>query len=870
MKQIVLILLSLTCNIIVSAQVFKGKIITIDGEPVPNATLYIHENTLGIVADEQGKFQTKLKTGVYTCEIRSMGFESQTKTVEVKPGANIQIVLTIKPLRLKEVIVTPSKENPAYQVMRHAISRAPFHLYQISNFTSENYLKGSARIDKIPSLIKLMIKDKKMLSLIGKLMVLESQNEITYQSPSTYTQKVIAYKSSIPKEMEPNGGIRIPTSSIYQPFFMDEISPLSPQAFHYYQFKLEDIFTSGIYQVNKIKVTPKVKSGKLFVGYIYILEDNWSVYSLDLTENEMGTTTRTKIEYQEVKPSVLLPITYDMQTNIGTMGVKGSARFYSSVKYKSIKLNESAAVVHSSKTATQIIQPASKQQQKLLDKIDELSSKDKISMKEALKLARLTTSVFEPKEVKESKESIEIKEVELVKMVIDSLATKRDSTFWEDIRTVPLRAEEAVSLSKKDTSQVSNNVKATSNSVEIHFGNSKKSANLWAGGLIQLGNSINLYYDGLFKGLLKEYNFVDGFWLGQSMSLNINTTKTTSLIISPSAYYSTARKLVNWNLKNKYQYAPLLAGQLSFAVGNTTEDVQRDKGYSRLYNSFSSLFFGDNIIRFYQRKFLTIENQIDIVNGLRLTTGVSYENRESLVNQTNFHFFGITPLPNYPNQAYLDAFPAHSATTAWMKMEYTPFNRYKIKDGKKIYVSSLFPTFALNYIKAIPLLNITEQASYDKINLSIKQNFRISEFDNLYYNLSFGTYFTKQKLYAPDFNYFETNPLFITIRSFDNSFELLDNYSSSNSQWVESHLNWTSEYLFLKRIGFLQTYLFNESLHFHLLWSEQVKTPYAEAGYSIGFNNFGRIGVFTSFNGIKYKNVGIKVSFPIFSLSKNK
>ena len=98
----------------VSAQVLKGKVVTSNGEPVSNATVYIREITSGIVADEQGKFQIKLNPGIYTCDFRSIGFEAQTKTIDIKStGAEIQIVLVDKPLNLKEVIITRSKEDPA-------------------------------------------------------------------------------------------------------------------------------------------------------------------------------------------------------------------------------------------------------------------------------------------------------------------------------------------------------------------------------------------------------------------------------------------------------------------------------------------------------------------------------------------------------------------------------------------------------------------------------------------------------------------------------------------------------------------------------------------------------------------------------------
>lgn len=870
MKRAILFLLCALCFLTGSAEILKGKVITATGEPIPYSTIYIQELTSGIIADEQGNFQTRVKPGTYTCEIRSIGFESKTITVKISSGresTGLEVVLTQKIHVLNEVVITPSKEDPAYRVMRLAISRAPYHLYQVSGFTSENYMKGSAKIEKIPGLLKMMIKDKKMLSLVGKLMILESQNEVTYQSPAHYKQKVIAYKSSIPKEIEPKGGIRTSTSSIYEANFMDYISPFSPQAFRYYQFKLEDIFENGNYQVNKIKVIPKVNNSKLFSGHVYILENNWSVFSADLSTNEMGTTSRYKINYQEVKPSVFLPITFDMYANIGTMGVKGYARFYSSVKYKTIKVNESVNLVQNQKTATNTIHTVSKKQKKTLQKIEELSLKENLSTNDAIKLSRLMTSTIEPKELKARRDSLEIKDIELVKMEVDSLATKRDSVYWEEIRKVPLRVDEAASFKEKDSIPVSENVKTSNNSIEITFGKPGKSSAL-TGGNIKLGNSAHLFYDGLLKGVLKEYNFVDGFWLGQKISLSVSTTKSNSLNISPSVYYTTARKAIVWDVNTVYRYAPLLNGQLKMNIGNSSADIQGDKGTSRLFNSISSLFVGDNVIRFYQKKYFTLENDVDVLNGLRLTAGAGYENRELVNNQTDYHFFGQTPQPNYPDQAYRDAFPTHTSTTAWLKLEYTPYYKYRIKDGKKEYANSAYPTFAIAYKKAIPLLSQSrQQSSYDKITFFIGQNLILSEFDRLNYRVTVGSFLSKKFLFAPDLYYFATSPFFITNKLFDNTFNLLENYSNSNSRWLETHLNWTSDYLLLKRIGFLQPKLFNESLQLNLLWNIRNEKPYAEAGYSIGLNNLGRIGIFVGFDGINYQNIGIKVSFPLFTVS---
>ena len=866
MQRIIVLLLSFTLGFLASSQVLKGKIISTSGEPIPFASVYIHEITSGIVADEQGEFQTSLKPGTYTCEIRLIGYQSQTKKVDVlSSDVQLKVILTEKPVLLNELTVTPSKENPADRVMRHAIASAPFHLYQVSGFTSENYIKGSAKIEKVPGLMKMLIKDKMIQSLIGKLLVMESKNEITFQSPTKYTQKVVAYKSSIPKEIEPKGGFRVTPSNIYEERFMEKISPLSTQAFHYYQFKLDDIFTNGNYQVNKIRVVPKYKNEKLFSGFMYIIEDNWSLFSFDLTSTELGTTTRIKRNYQEIRPSLFMPITYDSYTSIGTMGVKGYARFYSSVKYTKIKVNELVKAIPSRNKDNVKIQTPSRNQQKRLERMEELSAKEKITVGEAIQLARLSKALAEPKEIKERKESLEILAADTVKLVIDSLASKRDSTFWETIRNVPLLAEEAQSFHHKDSLPDSKSIKTTNNSISISFGDHNKSTAWLNGGDFKVGKSAHVFYDGLIRGVLKEYNFVDGCWLGQKVTLSISTTKTNSLVISPAVYYTTARKSAVWSVNGRYNYAPLSTGLLKFDFGNTSEDIQGSEGTSRFLNSLSSLFLGDNVIRFYQKEYVNMENRIDLANGLRFTMGAGYEHQQILKNLTNYHFLGKTPRPNYPDQPYSDAFPVHSSSTGSLKLEYTPVYRYRIKDGKKEYVSSDYPTFGLNYKKAIPLLNEKEQSSYDKMEVSMDQHITLSEFDNLHYKVTAGKYLTSERLYATDFKYFTTSPLPVSNRPFDDSFNLMENYTSSTDRWLEMQLCWTSDYLVLKRIGFLQKYLFNEALQVHSLWDMQKGKPYLEAGYSIGFDDVGRIGIFSSFDGLKYKGWGVKVCIPLFS-----
>jgi hypothetical protein len=59
------------------------------------------------------------------------------------------------------------------------------------------------------------------------------------------------------------------------------ISPIASNAFNYYKYKLENTFTMlTIDQQNKVTATRD--SEPVFEGYIYIVEDSWAIYAVDL------------------------------------------------------------------------------------------------------------------------------------------------------------------------------------------------------------------------------------------------------------------------------------------------------------------------------------------------------------------------------------------------------------------------------------------------------------------------------------------------------------------------------------------------------------------------------------------------------------
>ena len=83
MQKILLLLIFVLFLCSAHAQTLKGTITTTSGQAIPYSTIYIQELTSGMVADENGKFQTKLNSGTYTFEFRSIGYEPEVRKINI-------------------------------------------------------------------------------------------------------------------------------------------------------------------------------------------------------------------------------------------------------------------------------------------------------------------------------------------------------------------------------------------------------------------------------------------------------------------------------------------------------------------------------------------------------------------------------------------------------------------------------------------------------------------------------------------------------------------------------------------------------------------------------------------------------------------
>ena len=841
------------------AQTLNGVVVDSSGESLPGATLYIHEISSGIMVDSDGRFQLKLKPGSYTFEVRLLGYDTHIQKFEMRDQTeNIKIALNDKVYTLPEVVIVNNKEDYALRVMRNAIAYAPYHKHKVKSYLSEAYIKGSVKVDKIPGLMKNMKLEANDVtiragSLENKTFVLESNNEISFTKPNSYEQKVLAINSSIPKEFAVDAVFQVITDDIYDPSFGGFVSPLSPDAFRYYNFKFIDITGDNSLSINKIQVIPKRKNNELVSGYIYILEHTWDVYAAELQVNILGNIIDYTINYQQVKPLVHLPISYDIKANVSFMGLKANGIYHTSVKYKSVELDDidKMKIDDRSNILVNTDNPdISPKQTRELEKIEELASKDNLTTKDAYKLANLMQKTIEPAEAKTERESLEIKSMGNIKMETDSAARDKDTLYWSEIRSLPLHIEEKSALEEAKLA----NSSFIPDSLKKQVRKSSLVGGLISGKRYKISDKLSMSHEGLIKAI-KEYNFVDGFHIGNSVNFRY-TEKKSILDIDLSGYYTTGREKLIWNAGLTYAYSPMNPGQLNVSVGQFSNDVSND-GMNRTINSLYSLLLGDSYKSFFNERYLTVSNSKYIANGLRLRVQGQLSEREVLQNHTSFNIANRTPDDNKSPSTNFDLdFPNHKAAFGEVGLYYTPKHRYRIRDGWKVYAGTRNPSLGINYKGGKYSGSQQNLSSFHQLEASVYQYVDLSIFSYIRYRVSGG--FISGDTHLQDKKYHGLAPALATDKSFIDNYMLLGNYAHSSDYWVNAHLSYFSQYLFIKNLPFLQRFLFDEAIHVKGIMSDNTRI-YWETGYSIGLRNEIRAGVFTSFNENKFDKIGLRV-----------
>lgn len=817
-----------------SAQIsIKGCVLDANNqEPIPYASIYVSEIKSGAIADEYGRFILHLQPGLYQMEIRSVGYTTLHTQLQVgKKSKEQTFKLKTATYGLKEVEVIGKgpKKDPAYPIMRQLIARTPIYEHMLKKYEAEVYTKGSLRVDKVPFFLKNLEEDGiKVKDLTNKRFVMESLAFLEFEHPNKYKKEIRAARSSVPEQLgaDTTDYLQIVSYNVYaKNFSLDGMinmpSPIRTGALDTYSYKLENTIKEKDRKVYHISFKGRINDIK---GELWVIDSIWCIQGMNLNiKNPNQINYNVDISLNALEENVYLPTNYGINMSINTMGFKMNMQYYSSLKYQSLTLNRNLlSIIQKDKDLHfQTDREANRHAQSLDNRLDTLGYHlpDKYMLPDKTLQERIR---------------------------LDSLAFDRDSSYWDDIVTAPLTEEELDSYAKKDSL-----IKVFEKKRQLRGeGSSLQSiaAAMLLGHRYKLGKETTFGFNGVFRGLLYDYRYTDGFWLGQSLFLRHSFSKGVDLTIKPGLYYTTERKKLYWNSRIEFRYAPLSRGMLTLSAGRQSDDLAGPMASnSRLITFLSTISDGRGYLKLYDKKFLRLSNEIDIRPGLQLSLAIEGRQSKALAEnhvwgifKKNYFFFSLGS-----KDSLLYSMPDHRSLTIEGNIRYNPAPYYRInRYGRKQYVGEgvRAPIFDLTYRQAIPG-GRTYDSDYIYLAGSVSQNIRLNPLYSIYYRVKGGS-FLRNNMVHPDEQYYlkaDNCPIQIG-SSFNNSIQTLPSYSYANRNFLMLNTHWSFPALLKRGFSIIPPSIFS-NLHLNAYWGcEKDKKPFFEIGYSRG--TIGKIGIF--------------------------
>lgn len=855
------------------SQGIEGKVVDSEGKPVAYASIFIKELTRGTTSNSLGLFSLPLPPGEYNIFFRSLGYTEVFKKITVSSEMiDLQVTMPPQTYMIPEVRVSADGEDPAYRVMRKAIGLASYHLNQVATYNAEIYIKGTAYFRRLPRAIAKRIEVGDVKVEENRAYMLESLNEVTYRAPDKYDMRIIASQNTIPGYVENVNPMDYINASLYQPQIESFVSPLARNAFFYYDFSFEGSFLQGNHMIDKIKVIPKRKSQQLCSGFLYIVEDLWCLHSSDLAVNTIAGTLYLEQQYANVIMDAWLPVSHKLDMEVQIAGVQADVTYVSSLKYTSTVLNPNlprsyfepvnAPVARNQETPgdadSEEKTPVPSPEQ---EKIQEILEKDEINDRDMAKLTRLME-----KETEEADPDINKLEVEGTKFSIAPNAVMNDSAFWNKVRPVPLTLEEKETIVTRDSLYGFGDSSATERRDSVIRARRPgfRTRDLVTGKTFQSRDrKTKLIYGGLVDPSMLSFNTVDGWKYGQEIGYDYRPTTRVVYRWNLRAGYAFSRKApdIDWN--SSILYAPKIRGKIALRLDYRSMDFNRETGIPSLTNSAYSLFYRENYSRRYENLDVLLEHRMDLATGLVFYASADLQRRRELSNTSDFSFFyrdTKSYADNYPDgyDPSLSLFDDSRLFAAQARLEYTYEYYYRLRNGRKQYFKSDYPTLYLVYRHAIPLEQ-SGWADYSRIYGGLQHEREVGLLSTLNYKVEYGRFLHADALHFADMKHFKASPLLFDVNGFQETFLLMDFYRSSTSgEYLEAHARLTSTYLVLKLLPWFSERLWNESLSVSYLTSDVI-SDHIQVGYSL--NEIGflfDIGIYTAFENWKYHGTALR------------
>jgi len=814
MKNIYLFLtLSLAIFSSASAQhQITGKITDSSGEAIPFASVYIKNTNKGVSANVDGAYSITVDKGSVILMYKAIGYKSAERTVTINGNVIANQTLAAESYTLKGVEVKSNAEDPAYEIIRQAIKNRKKHLNEVSEFSTDVYIKGLQKLVGAPK--KFFGFDvQKTLELDtnrkGILYLSESQSTFSFKRPNKVKELMVSSKVSGNNNAFSYNKASDMIINFYENLLLEGsglssrsfVSPIADNAMFYYRYKLLGSTEENGITINKIEVIPRRKNDPAFNGVIYIADDSWrlmgtNVYLTESAGINFVDTLNISQEFNKVEKTYL-PSNMKFQFKGDVMGFKFEGYYVSIYSNYNISPN-------------------------------------------------FPKNYFT---------------AEILK--ITKAVNKKDSLYWMNNRPIPLTEEEKEDYVRKDSIALRKTSKHYLDSLE------KENNKFGIGKLIISGYSINnrydkkyLYFDPLLTSVF--FNTVEGVGLKYGVTYRKVLEEQRSFSIRPQVRYGFSNQMFTGNISGSYSYNPLKRATISASFGSDIADLNRYGSMSLRSNAINSLLFERNLSKFYKKEFANITSSREIADGLQATVSVDFA-RNSTLKNTNLYTFKDRPDEEYTSNnpftptVETPLFPTHNALSISAGLTYTIGQKYTTTPYAKRYEESKYPRFNLSYRKGISGI-LNSDVDYDLLSFEIyQQTISAGLLGYSSFAVGAGKFLNNNVVYYPDSKHFRGNNSTLFPPNL-RKFRYLDFYQyATDRQYAEAHFEHNFAGFLINKIPLLRKLKLEEIVGINYL-TQPDKKNYKELYFGVERFGFG-VSYGYAYDGSKKVDQGFRITY---------
>lgn len=768
----------------------KGIVTDKKNEPLPFVNIYIENSSIGTTSNEKGEYILNVKEKNIVIVFQSLGYRTERKQIQaLNYPYRLDVVLSEENFILDEVVVS-NKDNPANAIIRNAIKNKLKNSEIMHRFEADFYSKGIFKVKDLPEKIlgqKVGDLDGTIDSVTRSGIIYQSEtiSKIKFEKPNNVKEHIIASKVAGNSNGFSFNTAKDANFDFYDNFLnfdVKAISPIADNAFNYYTFRLENTFYNDHHLINKIKILPKRDKEPVFEGYIYIVEDSWAIYGIDLSLKGYRMQNPAIVDL-----TIIQNFNFNKEHNVWNKKLQTIAL---NVDFLMIKAQGNFSYVYNN-----------------------YIFKEKFSKKEF---------------------SAEIRS-------FSDKANKKDSLFWAQARQIPLTLEENENYIKRDSVERIKTSEKYLDSVDAKHNRFKFFDIITGYSHKNTLKSRYFDYDGLLGLESMGFNTVQGFTMGTSFSFykqNKETFANTNVSLKLQYAFSEQKFRAKGSIRHTFN--KIFNPFVEISGGSETKQFNENNPISGLVNEISTLFFKDNYMKLYHNNFMNLRYGRDLTKDVSVDAFLDFSYRKPLWNTTDYSFVKREKLytsnnPLYPDD-YETNFQSHYVTKLSLVAKFHINQRYMSIGNRRFKIpDNHYPNFTLRMDNAFSASSKNFQ--YQHISGTIHYKTSFGNKGEMNINLNGGTFFNADDINFIDYKHFNGNQTHFSMNNENNSFNLLPYYThSTNKSYFETHIEHRFRGFIANKIPLFNKLQWNFVVGFHQLNVSGTK-PYQE--FTLGLENIG-------------------------------